>query len=105
VVETRTKDPERVRLGRLGALTTHARGHTNTGPARAAWEARLAAEHGIDKAEDPSERVRRMDAALRLRMTRLAMQRWGSRKPEVVGQTPTSGTDHDDADVDGPDAS
>ena len=41
------KDPERQRLGRLGALSGHARGKTNTAPARAAWEAALAAEFGM----------------------------------------------------------
>lgn len=70
------KDPERVRLGRLGALTVHAGGKTNTVPARKAWEAALAAEHGISDDLDPAERDRRVRSALRARMTRLAMARW-----------------------------
>ena len=74
-----TKDPERQRLGRLGALTVHARGRTNTGPARAAWEASIAAEAGITDDLSPAERTTRMDHALRARMTRLAMKRWGKR--------------------------
>ena len=83
----RTKDPERVRLGRLGALTVHARGRTNTGPAREAWEARVAAEFGIDESLEPAERDRRMDAAMRVRMTRLAAARWGKKKPVLVTET------------------
>lgn len=72
----RTKDPTRVRLGRLGALTVHARGRTNTGPARAAWEARLAAEAGITDDLPADEHAKRMDHALRARMMRLAAARW-----------------------------
>jgi hypothetical protein len=77
--EPRRKDPERVRTGRLGALTVHARGRTNTGPARVAWEAALAAEFGITHDLDEDERRRRMAAAMRVRMVRLARQRWASR--------------------------
>lgn len=76
----RPKNPERVRLGRLGALTVDARGRTNVGPARAAWEAALAAEHGISDDLDPQERERRVRSALRARMTRLAMSRWGNKE-------------------------
>ena len=76
---SRPKDPERVRNGRLGAHTVHARGRTNTRSARAAWEAALAAEAGITDDLSPAERARRMDHALRARMTRLAMKRWGKR--------------------------
>ena len=79
--DTRTaKDPERVRLGRLGALSVHARGRTNTAPARAAWVAKLAAEVGIDETLTPEERARRVGYAMRERMTRLAMARWSKRK-------------------------
>jgi len=70
------KDPERVRLGRLGALTQHATGRTNVGPARAAWLAGIVAE--VDPTGDlsPAERERRAESAMRVRMTRLAMARW-----------------------------
>jgi hypothetical protein len=74
------KDPERVRLGRLGALTVHARGRTNTAPARAAWEAAIAAEIDPNGTLSPEELARRMHYAMRERMTRLAMARWGKRK-------------------------
>ena len=74
------KDPERVRLGRLGALSVHARGRTNTAPARAAWEAAMAAEIDPDGTLPADELARRMQYALRARMTRLAMARWGKRK-------------------------
>jgi hypothetical protein len=77
---TATKDPERVRLGRLGALTVHARGRTNTAPARAAWEAAIAAEYGITDDLEPRERQRRLEAAMRVRMSRLARARWAAKK-------------------------
>jgi len=78
-MDPRQKDPERQRLGRLGALTVHARGRTNTGPARLAWEAGLAAEFGISDDLNAAERQKRLDAALRVRMSRLAMTRWAKR--------------------------
>jgi hypothetical protein len=96
MVETRAKDPKRQRLGRLGALTVHARGRTNVGPARAAWEARVAAEFGIDESLDPVDRKRRMDAAMRVRMARLARARWGNRKPAPVSETAGDGHGADD---------
>lgn len=76
----RQKDPVRVRAGRLGALTVHARGRTNTGPARRAWEAGIAAEVDPDGALGPEELARRTEYAMRVRMTRLAMRRWGGKK-------------------------
>lgn len=96
MVETRTKDPERQRLGRLGALTVHARGRTNVGPAREAWERALAAEHGIGEDLDPAERERRVQSALRVRMTRLAMARWGNRKAGSESQIPDPAKEDDD---------
>jgi hypothetical protein len=91
-METRVKDPERVRLGRLGALTVHARGRTNVGPARAAWEAKLAAEFGIVSGDlDSAVARRRMDAAMRIEMTRLARARWRKRKPVLVIETTEDG--------------
>ena len=74
------KDPTRVRSGRLGALSVHARGRTNTGPARTAWEANLAAEAGITDDVSPGERERRLKYALRARMIRLNAARWGNRR-------------------------
>lgn len=92
-MEPREKDPERVRLGRMGALTVHARGRTNTGPAREAWESNVAAEFGIGEDIDAVERERRMDAAMRVRMTRLANARWASRKKAgAEGQSPAPAT-------------
>lgn len=87
------KDPIRVATGRLGGLTTAARGRHVTGPARAAWEARVAAEFGIDESLDPAERARRFDAALRVRMTRLAAARWGKKKPVLVTETIETGAE------------
>ena len=80
MTDQRTKDPERVRTGRLGGLTTAARGAHVTVPGRRAWEAALAAEYGITDDLPEPERRRRMDAALRLRMSRMARARWGNRK-------------------------
>ena len=74
------KNPTRVRSGRLGALSVHARGRTNTGPARTAWEAKLAAEAGITEDVSPGERERRLKYALRARMIRLNGARWGTRR-------------------------
>jgi hypothetical protein len=88
----RTKDPERQRLGRLGALTVHARGRTNVGPARAAWEQALAAEFGIGPDLDPDERARRLALAMRVRMSRIAAARWAAtKKPAPVSETTGSG--------------
>jgi hypothetical protein len=88
----RTKDPERQRLGRLGALTVHARGRTNVAPARAAWTEALAAEFGIGPDLDPDERERRMASALRVRMSRIAAARWAAKKkPPTVGDVTGQG--------------
>jgi hypothetical protein len=88
VVSERHPDPERQRLGRLGALTVHARGRTNVGPARAAWEARLASEFGITDELIPAERQRRLDYALRIRMTELARLRWTKKTAPGGSDTP-----------------
>jgi hypothetical protein len=87
MVKERHPDPERQRLGRLGALSVHARGRTNVGPARAAWEARLAGEFGISDDLSPTERARRLEYALRVRMTELARARWATRKTAPGGST------------------
>lgn len=79
VSDSPAKDPERVRLGRLGALSVHARGRTNVGPARVVWEQGLADEFGIGPDVAAAKRERRMKAALRIRMTRMAMTRWSNR--------------------------
>jgi hypothetical protein len=70
------KDPALVRAGRLGGLTVAARGRVNTAPARAARLARLAERYGIPPDLDPVERDRRMRAALRAEMTKVAAARW-----------------------------
>lgn len=76
MTEARQKDPERVRLGLMGALTTHARGHTNTGPARLALLAKFDREVDPNNTLDPGERERRAKYALRLHMLRLNAKRW-----------------------------
>jgi len=92
-----SKDPVRVRTGRLGALVVHARGRTNTGPARAAWEAKLAAEVGITEDLPLGERERRLKYALRARMIRLNAARWGNRRtpfsPEATAPVRTDALD------------
>ncbi len=69
-----------MKLGRLGALVLHSRGLTNTAPARAAWEAAIAAEAGIGPNLPEAERRRRMDFALRARMARLNEARWAKHR-------------------------
>ena len=76
-MDDRPKSPERVRLGRLGALELHAAGKTNVGPARAAWMARIVAEVDPEGTLDLDELDRRVAYSLRARMTRLSMARWG----------------------------
>jgi hypothetical protein len=71
------KDPARVRTGRLGGLTTAARGHHNLGPAREAFLRRFEPD---DPALTPEEREKRRRAGLRLHMSRLASARWAARK-------------------------
>jgi hypothetical protein len=70
------KDPVRVLTGRMGALTVHSRGKTNTVPSRAAFEAKFAAAVDPEQQLDPVERERRAQYAQRLHMTRLARARW-----------------------------
>ena len=80
-----------MRLGRLGALTLHATGKTNTAPARAAYLASVAAEAGIDPDLPPAERARRMGHALRARMIRLNEARWSkTRKAAKDVATPAT---------------
>ena len=54
-------------------------GRTNVRAARAAWEANVAAEFGITDDLDATERARRLDAALRVRMARLSRARWSKK--------------------------
>lgn len=81
MAQDHVKDPERVRTGRLGALTVHSRGKTNTAPARAAWLAKIAAECDPTGELPPDELDRRVQYALRARMLRLNAARWKGRKP------------------------
>lgn len=65
---------ERVMRARIGALSMHAQGKTNTGPARRAYMARF--ERGVDPEGrlDPVERARRAALAHRAHMTKLALK-------------------------------
>jgi hypothetical protein len=62
---------QRILRSRIGGLTTAARGHVNTSPARAAFEARF--YDGIPADLPAPERDRRAAAARRLHFTRLAL--------------------------------
>ncbi len=62
---------ERRLNGRIGALTVHAKGLTNTGPARAAFAARF--YDGIPEDLPQAERDRRAGFARRAYFTRLAL--------------------------------
>ena len=88
-----------MRLGRLGGLSVAARGRTNVAPARAAWEHALAAEFGITDDLAPGDRHRRMQAAMRVRMSRLARIRWAAkgRAPIVTPGSASDGGGNDDA--------
>lgn len=65
---------ERVLRARLAAHTLHARGLTNTKPAREAFEARF--EHQVDPEGtlDPQERARRAEHAKRAYMAGLSLK-------------------------------
>jgi hypothetical protein len=69
------KDPVRVRTGRIGALTVHSRGRTNTGPARQVFIAKLEAQVDPNRELDADERAKRVEYALRVHMTKLAIAR------------------------------
>ena len=63
--------------GRMGAHSVHARGLTNTAPARAALEAKFEAEVDPDGTLAPDELAKRVAHAKSLHYTRLAQARWG----------------------------
>ena len=62
--------------GRMGARAVHARGLTNTAPARAALEEKFRNEVDPDGVLDPAEREKRIKHAKSLHYTRLAQARW-----------------------------
>jgi hypothetical protein len=72
----RPKDPKRVMTGRMGALSVHARGRTNTAPATAARWAKYEKAVDPDGTLDPATRRKRAEYARRLDMTRIALRRW-----------------------------
>jgi hypothetical protein len=72
---------------RLGGLTTSARGHTVTAPARAAFMARF---EPIEPGLSPTERRRRAEAAKRLYFSRLALKASLSRASHSRKREPTS---------------
>jgi hypothetical protein len=86
VDEPRRPDPIRQRTGRLGALAVHARGRTNTGPARRAWEEKLLAEVDPSGELSTEERQRRLTYLVRDRMTRMAMLRWSNRTKTTASE-------------------
>jgi hypothetical protein len=65
---------ERTLRARLAAHTLHAQGKTNTGPARAAYNARWAKEVDPDSSLDPVERERRAEHARRAHYARMALR-------------------------------
>jgi hypothetical protein len=76
---------ERSLRSRLGGLTTAARGHVNTGPAREAFLAKFEAQVDPDGTLGPQERARRAEAARRLHMSRLAYRSVRSRSKKKAG--------------------
>jgi hypothetical protein len=65
---------QRVLRARAGGLSTAARGHVNTAPARDAFLAKFLAQVDPDGTLGPVERARRCEAARRLHFTRLALR-------------------------------
>jgi hypothetical protein len=65
---------ERSLRSRIGAFTVHARGRTNTAPARARFLARFEEEVDPDRQLDPETRAVRADAARRAYFARLALK-------------------------------
>lgn len=66
--------------GRMGALTVHAQGKTNTAPARAAFDLRFEREVDPDFQLTPLERAKRADHARKLHFSRLAAASAKARK-------------------------
>lgn len=67
--------PEQRRLrAKVAALTMHALGRTNTGPARAAWERKFEAEVDPGGTLSPEERARRARLAMRAYMARIRLK-------------------------------
>jgi len=65
---------EKTLRGRIGALSLHAQGKTNTGPARAKFLARFEAEVDPDGLLPEAERSKRAEQARKLYFTRLALK-------------------------------
>ncbi len=65
---------ERSMRSRIGALTAHARGSTNTGPARAAFLSRFELQVDPDGVLEPAERARRAEFARKAYFTSLALR-------------------------------
>ena len=74
---------QRALRSRLGGLTTAARGHVNTAPARAAFAERFYA--GIPADLPQAERDRRAASARRLYMAQLAFRSSRARSKESAG--------------------
>ena len=70
----------RSRAGRLGALTIHAAGKTNTAPARAKFMSRFEQEVDPEGLLDAATRAKRAAYAKRAYFTRLALRRHGGAK-------------------------
>ncbi len=71
---------ERSLIGRIGAYSLHARGGTNTGPARAAFLDRFEREVDPEGVLTPAERQKRAKAAKSAYFTRLALKSAQNRK-------------------------
>jgi len=69
-----SKDSTATLRGRIGALSLHAQGKTNTGPARDAFNRRFEREVDPDGVLPEAERLRRAELAKKLHFTRLALK-------------------------------
>jgi hypothetical protein len=67
--------------GRMGAHSVHARGKTNTAPARSALQRKFELEVDPDGTLDPDELEKLVAHAKSLYYARISQQRWSSMPP------------------------
>jgi hypothetical protein len=70
--------------GRMGAHAVHARGRTNTAPARAALEEKFEREVDPEGKLPPAELAKRVAHAKSLHYTRLSQKRWARNQMDDV---------------------
>lgn len=79
---------ERKLRARIGALSLHAQGKTNTGPATAAFKAKFYDQVDPDRTLPEAERDRRAGLARQAHMTKLSLARSRARTAQARPQHP-----------------